>query len=118
MHRLLSDAAEALQLERPPQLYLQHSQQAAMHYLHLPITARLPGLAASSLQQQRSKALPPSVQQKQQQGMDTESTAAIHQPVIVVTSRMVELLQPEELQVMFVGALSTGLAPGGCAPHL
>ncbi|KAL3133044.1 hypothetical protein ABBQ38_006950 [Trebouxia sp. C0009 RCD-2024] len=110
LHTLLSEAAIALQLERAPQLYLQHSQQAAIHYLQLPLTTRLPGLAAVSARQRRSKPQASSVQQ-QQHGLDAESEAAVHQPVVVVTSRMVELLQPQELQAMFVGALSTGLAP-------
>lgn len=83
-----------------------------MHYLHLPLTARLPGLPTSPARQRRDKPLSSSVQQ---QGTDTESAAAVYQPVIVVTSRMVELLQPWELQAMFVGALSTGLAPGVCS---
>ena len=87
-----------------------------MHYLHLPLTARLPGLPAGSARQRRGKPSPSSVHQ---QGLDTESAAAVHQPVVVVTSRMVELLQPRELQAMFIGALSTGLAPGVCSlPHL
>ncbi|KAL3133056.1 hypothetical protein ABBQ38_006962 [Trebouxia sp. C0009 RCD-2024] len=111
LHSLVSEAATALQLERAPQLYLQHSQQAAIHYLHLPLTTRLPGLAAVSARQRRSKPQACSVQQQKQHGLDAESEAAVHQPVVVVTSRMVELLQPQELQAMFVGALSTGLAP-------
>ena len=87
-----------------------------MHYLHLPLTARLPGLPAGSARQRCGKASPSSVQQ--QQGLDVESAAAVHQPVVVVSSRMVELLQPRELQAMFVGALSTGLAPGVCSSSL
>lgn len=84
-----------------------------MHYLHLPLTARLPGLAAAPARQPHGKPVPASVQQQQQhQGLDTESVAAGYQPVVVVSSRMVELLQPQELQAMFVGALSTGLAEG------
>ena len=81
-----------------------------MHYLHLPLTARLPGLAAVSARQRHSKPPGSSVQRH---GLDAESEAAVHQPVVVVTSRMVELLQPQELQAMFVGALSTGVGPGG-----
>lgn len=34
------------------------------------------------------------------------------QPVLVVSSRLVEVLQPEELQMMFLTTLSTALAPG------
>lgn len=84
-----------------------------MYYLHLPLTARLPGLVATTARQPRGKPLPASVQQQQQQqGLDTESAAAGYQPVVVVSSRMVELLQPRELQAMFVGALSTSLAEG------
>lgn len=83
-----------------------------MHYLHFPLTARLPGLPVGSARQRGGKPSPSFVQQ---QGLDTESVAAVHQPVVVVTSRMVELLQPRELQAMFVGALSTALAPGVCS---
>ncbi|KAL3133047.1 hypothetical protein ABBQ38_006953 [Trebouxia sp. C0009 RCD-2024] len=97
LHSLLSEAATALQLERAPQLYLQHSQQAAIHYLQLPLTTRLPGLAAVPARQRRSKPQACSVQQQQQHGLDVESEAAVCQPVVVVTSRMVELLQPHEV---------------------
>ena len=38
--------------------------------------------------------------------------SAIQQPVLVVSSRLVEVLQPEELQMMFLTTLSTALAPG------
>lgn len=111
LQKLLADAAEALQLERPPQLFLQHSQQAAIHYLELPVSSRLPGLAAPFIRQRKGRVSLASV--KKQQGVDCASTAALQQPAVVVTSRMVELLQPEELQAMFVATLSTGLAPGG-----
>ena len=89
-----------------------------MHYLHLPLTARLPGLPAGSARQRRGKPSPSPSSVQQQQGLDTESVAAVHQPVVVVTSRMVELLQPRELQAMFVGTLSTGLAPGTCSSSI
>ena len=110
LYKLLSNSAEALQLDRPPQLFLQHSQQAALHFLQIPVTSRLPGLASSSPRQRRGKAAAASVQQ--QHGVDAESAAAGQQAAVVVTSRMVELLQPAELQAMFVGALSTALVPG------
>ncbi|KAL0055275.1 hypothetical protein WJX82_009859 [Trebouxia sp. C0006] len=69
LHRLLSEAANALGLERASHLFLHQSQQAALHYLELP-------------------------------------------PAVVVTSRMIELLQPQELQALLVGCLSSGIAPG------
>lgn len=69
-----------------------------MHYLELPITSRLPGLASAGL--------------RHRAGCDSASDAAVQQPAVVVTSRMIELLQPEELQAMFVGTLSNGVTAG------
>ena len=43
---------------------------------------------------------------------DNASATAVQQPAVVVSSRMIELLQPKELQAMFVGALSIGLMTG------
>ena len=47
LYKLLSDAADALGLQRSPQLFLQQSHQAALHYVELPVSSRLPGLPAS-----------------------------------------------------------------------
>ncbi len=69
-----------------------------MHYLELPVTSCLPGLAATVF--------------RQRSGLPAASASAVQQPAIVVTSRMIELLQPEELQAMFVGALSSGFVEG------
>ncbi len=45
-------------------------------------------------------------------GVDSASDADVQWPAVVVTSRMIELLQPQELQALFVGTLSSGLVPG------
>ena len=81
-----------------------------MHYMEMPVASRLPGLAAPHIRQRRGRVSLASV--KQQQGADCESAAAMQQPAVVVTSRIVELLQPDELQAVFVGTLITGLASG------
>ncbi len=44
--------------------------------------------------------------------LDSLSDAAVIQPAVVVTSRMIELLQPQELQALFVGCLSSGIVAG------
>ena len=69
-----------------------------MHYLEVHVTSRLPGLAAAGL--------------RHRPGCDSASDYAVQQPAVVVTSRMIELLQPEELQAMFVGTLSNGVTAG------
>ena len=211
LYKLLSDAADALGLQRHPQLFLHQSHQAALHYVELPISSRLPGLPASTNKARHphtadglSEALqhgtsgeiepdrnlaPQTIVQiwkhvikfipimvtmcslyglfegccwvhKSQRDMrqtitlhsfahleslaclcvcaagplnvlivcvvikfdwcagDSESAAAVHQTAVVVTSRMIELLQPQELQAMFVGALSTGLMTGMHVSHV
>lgn len=126
LYRLLSEAATALGLQRSPQLFLQHSQQAAMHYLELPVTSLLPGLPPPTAPKQRApnSTVPGAVagagagatQQTEAvratSTVDSVSAAAVHQAAVVVTSRTIELLQPAELQAMFIGCLSSGLLAG------
>ena len=47
--------------------------------------------------------------------LDSLSDAAVIQPAVVVNSRMIELLQPQELQALFVGCLSSGIVAGRLA---
>ena len=118
LHRLLSEAANALGLERAPHLFLHQSQQAALHYLELPVSTCLPGLAFTTPRQRAavSAAAAAAVQHADvhsaRTSLDSLSDAAVLQPAVVVTSRMIELLQPQELQAMLVGCLSSGIAPG------
>ncbi|DBA97235.1 TPA: hypothetical protein ACH3X1_014983 [Trebouxia sp. C0004] len=120
LHRLLSEAANALGLEGAPHLFLQHSQQAALHYLELPVSTCLPGLAFSTPRQRAgvsaAAAAAAAVQQADvhsaRTSLDSLSDAAVLQPAVVVTSRMIELLQPQELQALLVGCLSSGTVAG------
>ena len=118
LHRLLSEAANALGLERAPHLFLHQSQQAALHYLELPVSTCLPGLASTTPRPRAgvSAAAAAAVQQADvhsaRTSLDSLSDAAVVQPAVVVTSRMIELLQPQELQALLVGCLSSGIAPG------
>ena len=97
-----------------------------MHYLELPVTSLLPGLPPPTAPKQRAPnstvpgagagAGAGATQQTEvvraMSTVDSMSAAAVHQPAVVVTSRMVELLQPAELQAMFIGCLSSGLLAG------
>ncbi len=145
LHRLLSEAANALGLERAPHLFLHQSQQAALHYLELPVSTCLPGLASTTPRQRAAvtaaaagavsaaaaagavsaaaaagavsaAAAAAAVQHADvhsaRTSLDSVSNAAVLQPAVVVTSRMIELLQPQELQALLVGCLSSGIAPG------
>ena len=122
LHRLLSEAADALGLERPPNLFLHQSQQAALHYLELPVSTCLPGLASTTPKPRAAvsaAAAPAAVQQvdvhSARTSLDCLSDAAVLQPAVVVTCRMIELLQPQELQALFVGCLSSGIVAGRLA---
>ena len=110
LYRLLTQAAEALSLERGPQLFLQHSPQASMHYLELPVISRLPGLAGFPTESKPGGNI--DITASAVHGVAAAASAAVPQSAIVVTSRMVELLDPMELQAMFVGTLSIGLLGG------
>ena len=110
IHTILTAAASALSLEQEPSLYLHHSDQPSIHYLEFPSSTQLPGLNAS--QQQMSGTSSNAATAVVQREHSHAGTSAIGQPVLVVSSRLVEVLQPDELQMMFLTTLSTALAPG------
>jgi hypothetical protein len=118
LHRLLSEAAAALGLERLPHLFLYQSQQAALHYLELPVSTCLPGLPSSTPRPKAAVSAAADAAMRQvgvhsaRTSLDCLSDAAVLQPAVVVTSRMIELLQPQELQALLVGCLSSGIAAG------
>lgn len=110
IQKLLTAAASALGLEHKPQLFVRHSQQPSIHYLELPNQTHLPGLAPTQQSQQTTTG-------HSSPAMDACSNSSTlgsrqGQPVLVVSSRLVEVLQPAELQMMFLTTLSTALAPG------
>ena len=117
LHRLLSEAAAALGLQRAPHLFLHQSQQAALHYLELPVSTCLPGLASTTPRLRTGASAGAAAMQQSdvrsaRTSLDCLSDAAVLQPALVVTSRIMELLQPQELQALFVGCLSSGIVAG------
>lgn len=109
---MLTSAASALGLQQPPLLCLQQNNQPFIHFIELPSCTQLPGLSPS---QQATGFSSSTAAAALQRGNSEAAVSTVGQPVLVVSSRLVEVLQPEELQMMFLGALSTALAPGRCA---
>ena len=109
---MLTSAASALGLGQSPLLCLQQNNQPFIHYLELPSCTQLPGLSAS---QQATASSSTTAAAALHRGNSEAVVSSVGQPVLVISSRLVEVLQPEELQMMFLGALSTALAPGRCA---
>ena len=108
---MLTSAASALGIGQAPLLCLQQNNQPFIHYLELPSCTQLPGLSAS---QQSTGFSSSTAAAALPRGNSEAAVSMVGQPVLVVSSRLVEVLQPEELQMMILGALSTALAPGRC----
>lgn len=96
-------------MQQTPALYLQHSDRPSIHYLELPGQTQLPGLSARLQHEPKTKCHAATAADEMH---SSSAAAAIGQPVLVVSSRLIEVLQPDELQMMFLTTLATAHAPG------
>lgn len=125
LYLLVVEAARLLGLRTAPQLYVRSSGEAAAHYLLLPASARLHGLNGGAppqppQQQQPAPAAAAEVEEPEEtrglrllepgscrvrgEGIGT-AQAQEWQCAVVLTSALVDLLEPDELQATVAGCL-------------